>query len=88
MNLNAYNDWKTKVDEHYGDVEKFPDARTIRIMRGGLLEQLNEYLKWVMEATNEETKAAIREVFQDDAKIAATEIMKLDRWLEKRGLEP
>lgn len=88
MNLNAYNDWKTKVDEHYGSVDEFPDARTIRIMRAGLVDQLNEYLNWIIEAANEETKVALRECFQDDAKIAATEITKLDSWLEKRDLKP
>lgn len=88
MNLNAYNQWKGVVVSHYGSIEKFSDARTIRIMRRGLLDQLNEYLKWVSEAKNEETATTLRECFQEDAKIAAEEIMKLDGWLKEKGLEP
>lgn len=87
MNLNSYNKWKDGVISHYGEVEKFDHAPTIRIMRNGLNEQLTEYLKWVDEAKTEEIATILRECFQEDAKIAAKEIFMLDSWLKKRGLE-
>lgn len=99
MNLNAYNNWLNGVIDHYGSLDNFPDARTIRIMRNGLIAQLAEYDRWMenakkidaerqLELLDFETNVSVLEdVFAADVIDAKNAIAELDAWLIKRGLE-
>lgn len=99
MNLNAYNNWLKGVIDHYGSLDNFPDARTIRIMRNGHIDQLAEYDRWMenakkidairqLELLDLETNVeALEGIFAEDVSAAKNAIAELDAWLIKRGLE-
>lgn len=86
--LREFNAWLGVVTEHYGSLEKFSDARTIRIMiEGGNREEVE--LKHVLNSLD---AVGLRdETYEEflkehlDVKNALRDLML---WLDNRNLEP
>jgi hypothetical protein len=85
MNLNGHKEWRNKVIDHYGSIDAFEDARTIRTMLRFLHEKSFEDERIASEATPAGLKMW-REAFAEERAEIVTYKKELEDWLTKRGL--
>jgi hypothetical protein len=83
--------WLSSVIEHYGSLDKFTDAPTVRHMRRFALETITEHNR-ILDTISVDPKNADRldyhSVFETDIAAAKDQLEKLDMWLGDRGLMP
>ena len=86
--LREFNAWLGVVTEHYGSLEKFQDARTIRIMiEGGSREEAE--LKHVLNSLDAVgLRDETYEEFLAEFLQVTRAISDLKLWLDNRNLEP
>lgn len=87
--IKTYDNWQAVIAEHYGDLAKFGDAQTVRIM---LRDASRE------EASLEELLVKLKEALppddpwipntQEELKRVVAAKDELRKWLTDRGLEP
>ncbi len=76
------------VNVCYGSLDDFPDARTVRIMRGQALNYIATQDRVMGEIKDDIGRAEYFETFAADISEAKNQLEKLDDWLAKRGLTP
>ena len=87
MNLIGHREWRQKVILHYGYMEEFPDARTVRIMLGFLHEHVDEEVEMRSLLTEHpEELANWLEHSEPDLQECLGYIKELEGWLNDRGL--
>lgn len=86
MWINEFNRWFAVILEHYGSLDKFTDARTIRIMLQGAEREIT-HITPVVDALKAVNDSSYDEWLHDLNKVIAAK-NHLSQWLSNRGLEP
>ena len=87
MNLIGHREWRQKVILHYGYIEEFPDAPTVRIMLGFLREKIAEELQFRDTLKDHpEERADWIERSNPELFDALDFVAELEGWLNDRGL--
>jgi len=86
MNVNFYLDWRKGVDNHYGNLDNFSDAPTIRNMRKTLVRALDEQESISKSVVDEDARKEFDSWFETEVVIGKKAVAEFDEWLEKRGL--
>ena len=91
MTLAEYKSWRAGVDAHYGSMDKFPDAPTIRNVRKMMAREADT-MRAVLRVSAR-ARARMRregsdglEFMDSDLREFETAIADLDGWLEQKGL--
>lgn len=87
MNLNGHKQWRDGVIAHYGSIEKFHDARTIRIMLGFLIEMEREDKRISETIKSRQGKKHWQDAFSEDRAALQSFKKELEDWLKIRELE-
>jgi hypothetical protein len=87
MSLKTVENWLKNVEEHYGSLDAFPDARTVRIMLG-MVEKDGAFVdKLFADAKDDpEMLREYTECFDDDRKKISDLFNRLFGWLQARQL--
>ncbi|QIV65876.1 hypothetical protein Cp1R7AA1_007 [Mesorhizobium phage Cp1R7A-A1] len=83
--------WLADVVKHYGSLDKFTDARTVRIMRQFAFDTIaehNQILDSISTDPENEGRKYYFDTFAEDIAAAKDQLEKLDMWLGDRGLTP
>jgi hypothetical protein len=87
MGIVAHKAWRDVVTGHYGSIDAFEDARTIRIMLGGLTREGDELARIRSTMTTDEQRAEWDSAMWEEEADIRKYRAELVAWLEKRGLE-
>lgn len=84
--MNSYAKWRKIIDDRYGSLDKFDDARTVRTMLRGRLLQIE--IDAAIRATlkNDEQRAIWDAALGEDDKVNKAAVEELSAWLSAKGL--
>ena len=86
MNLVGHREWREIVKTHYGSLDAFTDAQTVRIMLRFLLDNIKdelEFRKTLPEPWLSEWQSATDATLLE----AQSEVSELQLWLSNKGLK-
>lgn len=83
----SYKEWRKTIDKHYGGLDGFSDAPSIRNMLREERKALDEQSRTRALLTTDEHRKLWDETFEGDRKEMETAIAELEGWLAKRGME-
>jgi hypothetical protein len=81
--------WYGSVIEYYGTLDKFPDARTVRIFIGFCNEWINEdnkLLKIAEDRGGIPLYDEIKEIFEEERTEITFILSELNKWMKDRDL--
>lgn len=87
MNLNSHKEWRDRVIAYYGSIEKFGDARTVRIMLAGLDGQEADHKRIKADIKSRAGKKEWDEAFAEERAELPIFKKELEDWLKARQLE-
>ncbi|QSY98547.1 hypothetical protein J2J97_32090 (plasmid) [Rhizobium bangladeshense] len=88
MSPNAYREWMKIITGHYGSLDAFEDAPTIRNVLRMVTDEQDELVRIRAMLTNDEQRKEWDSVMWEDVADITSYRKDLMAWLEKRGLEP
>lgn len=84
----SFKEWIATLDQHYGGLNAFEDAGSVRNMRKAELEIIARHKRISAGIEDEGARAEFDETFSEEVSDAKGNVELLDKWLFERGLKP
>ena len=86
--MKPVTQWLSDVVAHYGSLDAFSDAASVRAMRRIVVHEVSEHERIVREITDPNSRAYYINELGLDYEVSKSQLETLDDWLARRGLTP